>query len=175
MQIPIEKIKAKYQNLQATSRKISQAEFQTTGNVKLPKKPSFFDALVDHFGNRQGMAHRCLNSSELANRSDEQSHDSDSGDEAQSRSLVFTPTSANPSRNLPKASKNDAVAMVGKKIREGLVERSERMASALTSSQPSFGNDISKIKQLLKVQAKQSTETNQLLRYFMQFMMQKNR
>ena len=83
MQIPIEKIKAKYQNLQATYRKISQAEIQTTGNVKLPKKPSFFDALVDHFGNRQGMAHRCLNSSELANRSDEQSLDSDSGDEAQ--------------------------------------------------------------------------------------------
>jgi hypothetical protein len=48
--VDIDKVKHKYQDVQRIYRQISNAEIITTGNMKLPKKPEHWDALVSHFG-----------------------------------------------------------------------------------------------------------------------------
>ena len=176
--LPIDKIKSKYQYLQKTYRSISQAEMNTTGNVRLPKKPSFFDALVNHFGGRQGMAHHCLSSSEMASfpDHDEDALDSEEYDEnfAPGRELNFSsPPVRSAARVAKKGSKNDIIVEVGQDIKDGLVIMSDRIASALTIPQPSFNNDIQEIKTILKEQARQNGETNEMLRAFMEAMMKR--
>ncbi|MEN9567334.1 MAG: hypothetical protein RLZZ69_2530 [Cyanobacteriota bacterium] len=155
--IPIEKIKSKYQFLKKKYREISQAETKTTGNVKLPKKPSYYHLLVGHFGGREGMAHQCLSSNQLAALSeddvdDESSSNEDDDAKVVPRNLIPTPASTT-SRycSLTKNSKTDNVL--------ALLEMSDRIASALTGPQPSFNNDLQEIKQLLKEQARQQSET----------------
>jgi hypothetical protein len=62
---------------------------------------------------------------------------------------------------------------VGKDIKEGLVQMSDRIASVLITPQPSFSNDLQEIKSHLKEQARQNVETNQMLRAFMEVMMKR--
>jgi hypothetical protein len=174
----IEKIKSKYQYLQKTYRSISQTEINTTGNVRLPKKPSFYDALVNHFGGRQGMAHHCLSSSELAliSDQDEEKVDSEEDDEdvVPGRELNFSsPPIRPPARPAKKGNKNDVIVEVGQDIKDGLVLMSDRIASALSTPQPASNNDLQEIKLLLKDQARQTGETNQMLRAFMEAMMKR--
>jgi hypothetical protein len=133
-------------------RKISQTEIQATGNVRLPKKPSYFDFLVDHFGGWKDMAHRCLSFSELALLPDEDDAGSEGGVNVVSRrNLNFSSPAAVPSaRPATTGSKNDNIIEVGKDIKEGLVQMSDRIASALITPQPSLSNDLQEIKSLLK-------------------------
>lgn len=181
MDLPIEKIKSKYSYLQGVYRKISQTEIQTTGNVSLPRKPSYYDSLVSHFGGRQGMAHKCLSSSELANISDEDDGaelDDECIDLKPARSLDFSSPAASSSvRPSTKGGKNDSIVEVGKDLKDGLIQMSDRIASALTSTAPqpapAFQNDLQEIKGLLKEQALQNMETNTMLRSFMEAMMKR--
>jgi hypothetical protein len=58
----ISQLKSKYQALQKCYR-IHCANDEKTGNGPIPKKPSCWEDLVNHFGGRAGMSHLCLNSS----------------------------------------------------------------------------------------------------------------
>jgi hypothetical protein len=176
LDLPIEKIKSKYQNLQKVYRSVSKTEVKTTGNVKLPKKPSYYELLVDHFGSREGMAHQCLNTADgdIQSEADDSSDSSTSEDGKLARRQLLPSLSSRP---VPagKQTKSDNIFAVGKDIKEGLVEMSDRLASALLTGQqaPVVNNDLQEIKALLKAQAEQNMETNQLLRAFMQSMIQK--
>lgn len=73
------------------------------------------------------------------------------------------------------ATKSDNIFAVGRDIKDGLVEMSDRFASALLTGQqaPAVKDDIQEIKALLISHAEQNIETNQLLRAFLQTTMQK--
>jgi hypothetical protein len=65
------------------------------------------------------------------------------------------------------------IVEVGQDIKDGLVQMSDRIASALIAPQPVINNDLQNIKTLLKEQARQNVETNQMLRAFMETMMKR--
>jgi hypothetical protein len=52
----VDQVKSKYCNLKASYRRIVDTSKQT-GNVKQPKKPDHWDAMVAHFACRQGLSH----------------------------------------------------------------------------------------------------------------------
>ena len=175
--LPIEKIKSKYQNLQKVYRAVSQTEIKSTGNVKLPKKPSYYELLVDHFGGREGMAHQCLNAADdVENQSQgDESSDSTTSDASKPMRRQLLPSSSSRPISQGKTTKSDSIFAVAGDIKTGLVEMSDRLASALLTGQqaPAVNNELQEIKALLKAQAEQNLETNQLLRAFIQSAMQK--
>lgn len=52
----VDQVKNKYSNLKASYRRIFEA-IKKTGNAKQPKKPDHWDAMVGHFGGREGLSH----------------------------------------------------------------------------------------------------------------------
>ena len=161
--LPIDKIKSKYQYLQKTCRSISQAEMNTIGNVRIPKKPSFFDARVNHFGGRQGMAHHCLSRQRLHQFQTmlKMPFDLEEYEEnfAAGPELNFSsPPVRSAARVAKNGSKNDGIVEVGQDIKDGLVIMSDRIAFDLTIPQPSFDNYIQEIKTILKEQVRHNSE-----------------
>lgn len=59
--LSVTQVKNKYNGLQTSYRQARDQNNQT-GNNAAPPKPACWDVLVEHFGNRQGQAHQCLNS-----------------------------------------------------------------------------------------------------------------
>ena len=127
------------------------------------------------------MAHQCLNAVKDENEApadDKNNIDSSGSDDSTAalaaHRLNFPSSSLRP---VPQArnTKNDNIFAVAKDIKDGMVEMSDRLASALINGQqgPAFNNDLQEIKALLKAQAEQNVETNQLLRSFIQAAMQK--
>jgi hypothetical protein len=56
-------VKSKYLSLQKQYQAHNAADKQT-GNAPIPKKPLYWEDLVDHFGGRGGLGHDCLLSSQ---------------------------------------------------------------------------------------------------------------
>lgn len=60
MEVTTDKIKGKYNTLKSAFHRLT-ADDQTTGNVKAKQKPAYWDAMVSHFGSKEGLAHGSLN------------------------------------------------------------------------------------------------------------------
>ena len=125
--LPIEKIKRKYQNLQKVYRAVSQTEIKSTGNVKFPKKRSYYELLVDHFGGREGMAHQSLNDgNDVENKSQgEDSSNSTISDESQTMRREILPSSPSRPISQGKTTESDSILAVTGDIKTGLVEMSD--------------------------------------------------
>lgn len=170
-----DQIKNKYQYLQKTFRQLTNSD-KLTGNVKLPKKPCYWDAMVSHFGGNEGLAHECLNYAV-----DQKGYESD-GDFAANRSVSTTPHN---NRKSSRTSQQDALTSLGSDLKEGLITMGQELGRGLAAAFSNTSNDeikrLSDITQhsqesLFKQQKllmDQNKETNDLLKQFIQFMMNK--
>ena len=120
------------------------------------------------------MAHQSLNANMSGSQS-EADEDSDSNASDQGNSCRRQIIVSSSSRTVPqsKTTKTNNIFSVGQDIKEGLIEMSSRLASTLNGQHPFPNNDLQEIKQRLKEQAQQIVETQQMLRLFLQAMMQK--
>jgi hypothetical protein len=111
------------------------------------------------------MAHTSLNSADIVPE-DENESDSDTSENLHPRSLPFTtPMKRHSCQKLtPNIQKQDPYISIGTEIKEGLVSMGQQMALAMKSSS---NNDIGELKNVVKLQAAQLSETNALLREFL--------
>lgn len=108
-------VKNKYQSLQALYRKTCQEDLKTGNFAPIPK-PLVWEAMVDHFGGRQGTAHDCLNTQSSPKRAAvpvSLSDGNDSDEEPQNVLRKVRRQGITPDRN-------SAICGLGDSIKEGL-------------------------------------------------------
>jgi hypothetical protein len=152
MEVTTEKIKSKYNSLKSTFQKLT-ADNQVTGNVKGKTKPAHWDALVSHFGGKEGLAHESLNAensadSNLAERT---------SDALESGSSKFEARSSR-KRNAAVA---ETLAEIGSEIKAGLGALGKHIEAGLSTSVTA--PDTSSVTQLTKKMTEQAVETRELL------------
>jgi hypothetical protein len=133
-------------------RKIREGE-KETGNKKAKKKPDYWDALNNHFGNRQGAAHSPLLDDEEGDQPVEQYSDQDC-----SPPKISTPASK--TRKVAFTDRLAAVASVGADIKEGLECLGDKLIVAMATPAKESSHDLLSA---IKFQGEQIQKTNELL------------
>ena len=137
--------------------------------MKQPKNPDHWDAMVAHFGNRQGLAH-----SDVLNPNEDD--DDEDNDDAQPEPLVLYdapgPKSESGRQKKPVVDRFAAVASVGVDIKEGLMGLGDLVKQALASA-PRIG-DQTEVINVLKLQAHELKTTNDNFERFFEMQRQQN-
>ena len=144
-------VKNKYNGLQTTYRQV-RGQGTDTGNNPAAPKPICWAAKVEHFGNRQGQAHECLNSQPVAIVSvecddDKPANQSEDGKPANQSEPSTQRQRPNRERSLPFDS-------LGSDIKQGLQDLGRLLVS---------DGDDGAVKDMLKTQQQLLQQTNQLL------------